>query len=719
MTLARFVVCTIIVLFAAGATGAEGGVVTPELQSALRAGSPGEALPIIVAFEEGETLVVATRSAGRQGKGEVGRALRERSREAQREVRALLRQRGEPYRELWIVNALALEASAETIALLSARPEIIEIRLDGILHLPDIAPAQLHEDAWNLLAVGAPDVWDLGIDGTGVVVAVIDSGVDLDHPALAGRWRETNGWFNPYAAACTPQTCTPCEASADLPCDDVFGHGTAVAGIVVGGEEVDGIPIGVAPGAQWIAAKVFRDDGTASFSAIHSAFQWILEMDEPPHIVNNSWGLGPPGTCNEEFRPAIQALEAAGIAVVSAAGNAGPRASTGVSPGTYPEGLAAGALDRNLALSPFSSRGPGACDDGIFPDLAAPGEGVLSALSGFGALHPFSGTSFAAPHVAGVLALLRQSFPLDVPLGEAQVRRLKRALLETAIDLGEPGPDYGYGMGLVDAEAARSWLADPPTPLLITPPSGFVSFGSTPPGTELSREIAFFNAGQEGVGVVFGELSSPFSLFESDCPEALLPQQQCRAVVRFAPQLTGPFSATLEVRDAPGAPSFDTVFLDGVGNTTPLPAQLLAPTQGAQTGRVVTFRWRTLPDPDGHLTVDTLLVSRSVEFPPEPSGALRPGGPRPLLAGAGTLALAFGGALLVGRNRRLLGALLIVSVLVVMSACGGGSGGVAPEEGDVVEVQRELAPGTYFWKILTEDELGEAASSAVRSFTVQ
>jgi serine protease AprX len=691
---------SIMLLLLVGIVTAQAQVVGPELQKALQAAPPEELFSVIVAFDREETIAAVAQEAGRRGGSEVARTLRSRSARAQGPVRALLHGRGKPFRDLWIINSLALEATPELIELLALRPEVTEIRSDVVLHLPDLQPAQAHTGFWNLEMVGAPELWDRGIDGEGIVIAVIDSGVDIGHPDLAQRWRGgANSWYDPYNDTNQPY--------------DVDGHGTAVTGLIVGGD-FSGTPIGVAPGARWIAAKVFRDDGTATVSVIHSAFQWALDpdgnpdTDDAPHVVNNSWGLGPAGTCNEEFRASIQALQAAGIVVVSAAGNNGPGASTGISPANYPEGLAVGAIDSDLNLAPFSSRGPGACDDFIFPEVTAPGVHVLSALAGSdGRVAPFfSGTSFAAPHLSGVLALLRQGFP------EASTRLLEHAVVESAADLGPEGPDNGYGLGLIDASAAWSWLEAPPS-LLITPYAGFVSFGSVAPGSEARREISFFNAGQEVLTLELISAPGPFSHVETNCPGNLLPDNECRATVRFAPELIGLFSGNLEVRgSAPGS-----VLLEGIGNTPPRPARLLFPDEGAVQETIVTFRWQTFPDPDGHATTDTLLVSRSIEFPDNLAGESQSPG-RVVLAGAGALLLALGAALMLRRDGKRPGALFIAAVMLIIVSCGGG-GDRPVDETAVSEVERELMPGDYFWKVLTEDELGEAVSSEVRTFTVR
>ncbi|MBE0599070.1 MAG: S8 family serine peptidase, partial [Desulfuromonadales bacterium] len=277
----------------------------------------------------------------------------------------------------------------------------------------------------------------------------MDSGVDLNHPDLGPQWRGgSNSWFDPNGEHATPA--------------DRDGHGTAVMGVMVGGS-AGGTAIGVAPDAQWIAVKIFDNGGQASLSGIHRGFQWLLDpdddpdTDDAPDVVNNSWGLeGTPGACidegNADFHDDIQLLKSAGIAVVFAAGNQGPLQDTSLSPGNYQEAYAVGAVDAHQRIADFSGRGPSACDQTVYPELVAPGVGIRSSdltPPGFPPQYLVSsGTSLAAPHVAGALALLRSAFP------GRTAADLEEALQQSARDLGGIGPDNDYGFGLVDAAQA-------------------------------------------------------------------------------------------------------------------------------------------------------------------------------------------------------------------------------------------------------------------------
>jgi len=324
-----------------------------------------------------------------------------------------------------------------------------------------IAPSQVASNPEpNLSVVNAPALWNLGLYGQGIVVANMDSGVDISHPDLSSRWRGgTNSWFDPYGQH--PSTPT-----------DLTGHGTWTMGVTVGGD-AGGTAIGVAPGAQWIAVKIFNDAGSSTATAIHQGYQWLLDPDgnpntsDAPRVVNNSWTFAYPG-CDLEFELDLQSLRAVGILPVFAAGNGGPSASSSYSPANNPSAFAVGATDNNNLVYAYSSRGPSSCGEAstIYPELVAPGVGIHTTdLYGFYA--NATGTSLAAPHVTGGLALLLSAYPDLSAVGQ------EYALKSSAMDLGSVGPDNSYGYGRLDLFAAYQWLnnnPDPtPTPTAVPP----------------------------------------------------------------------------------------------------------------------------------------------------------------------------------------------------------------------------------------------------------
>jgi subtilisin family serine protease len=346
---------------------------------------------------------------------------------------------------LWVTNAVSVTATAGTVRELAARPDVASVTPDAVTVTPAAAPAEP-----NIAAVGAPDLWALGATGQGVVVATLDSGVDTSNPDLAARWRGgSNSWFDPYGQHPASPT-------------DLTGHGTATTGVIVGGED-PGTSYGMAPGATWVAARIFDDRGATSLTAIHQAFQWVLDpdgdpaTDDAPDVVNGSWVLGSGPSCDLSLQPDVQALRASGVLPVFAAGNFGPNASTSASPANYPESFSVGAVDINDAVWGYSSSGPSSCGGRtrVFPDLVAPGVGILAA-DRYGSYQYLSGTSIAAPHVAGALALLLAGHPgLDVT-------RQESSLTASARDLGPAGPDPRYGYGRLDVAAADTWLSAAP-----------------------------------------------------------------------------------------------------------------------------------------------------------------------------------------------------------------------------------------------------------------
>lgn len=427
------------------------GVIAPELARELATRTAGEPVPVIIQFADRVDLRRFTLQDRRQRNSQLERALRDKAERVQRPLRPLLEQYApRNLRQLWLINGIAVSLPAGAIEPLARHPAVGRIQFDAVVPLSTTTPSAPTTAGWNLSAIHAPDVWSLGHTGEGILVANMDTGVDPAHPDLAGKWRGgANSWFDPYGQHATPH--------------DFNGHGTQTMGLMVGGS-ASGSAIGVAPSARWIAARIYDDAGQGTLSNIHLAFQWLMDPDgnpatlDAPDVVNASWGLlgVAPGSCNLEFDEDIRALKAAGTAVVFAAGNEGPVAGSSVSPGNNPGSISAGAVDSGLAIFEQSSRGPSGCDGSIFPTLAAPGVNVVTSDLSAGGLPVYatvSGTSFAAPHVAGTLALLAGAFPA------ATVPQLEAALKDAAQELGTAGADNEYGYGLGDALAAYNLLA--------------------------------------------------------------------------------------------------------------------------------------------------------------------------------------------------------------------------------------------------------------------
>lgn len=424
------------------------GTLDQELKDALQRNSREEAFSVLIRFTKTAdlSLIIAASKADRFKK--VITTLKTHAQRSQKNILSTLaapslKIHTKKITPLWICNGIALTAAPDVIRKLAQLPGAFTITVDKTIELPQTSGASVESAEWNLNIINAPFVWDQGCRGQGVVVATMDSGVDVEHPDLALGYRGgSNSWYDPYGEHATPF--------------DADGHGTQVMGVIAG-RDASGTNIGVAPEAKWIAVKIFNDAGKAAYSAIHAGLQWLLdpdgnpETDDAPDIVNNSWGLNNVGTCEDEFQGDINALRAAGILPMFAAGNSGPGENTSISPANNAGAFSVGATNENDAAEITGSRGPSACTGGIYPTVTAPGVHIYTADLSFGGnlyYTTVSGTSFASPHVAGAAALLLSAFsPLDS--GETEA-----ALNLSAVDLGDAGPDNVFGYGRIDVKAA-------------------------------------------------------------------------------------------------------------------------------------------------------------------------------------------------------------------------------------------------------------------------
>lgn len=436
--------------------GALAGILSADLRATLETAADDELIAVIVRLRKKANLKQFKKLKRTLRRSKIIKALKQEAEADQAEILALLKNKNiKKLRKLWLMNGIAMEATPGVIRLINQQPAVKKIRLDAVLRLSSDDGSSDGNAEWNMGMIQADMLWDEGITGHGAVIASMDSGVDAAHNALAGSYRGgSNSWFDPNGQHSTPF--------------DMDGHGTQTMGVLVGSGGM-----GIAPDAQWVAVKIFDDGGVAPLSAIHAGFQWLLDpddnpaTDDAPDVVNNSWGYNDRvGECFDEFADDIDALRTAGIAVVFAGGNSGPGTDTSISPGNNPGSLAVGAVDSGGQVTSQSSSGPSACGGGVYPHLTAPGLGVLTATLTYGAYPDLtifaSGTSIAAPHVAGALALLRSAEP------EASIEAMEQALLDSAQDAGSAGPDNDYGYGLLQVYGAYRALSgdegDPPPP---------------------------------------------------------------------------------------------------------------------------------------------------------------------------------------------------------------------------------------------------------------
>lgn len=316
--------------------------------------------------------------------------------------------------------------------------------------LPTRAPA----NEWNVDRVNANKVWEKGITGAGITVGVVDTGVDVSHPALKAAYRGTN------ADGTTDHNYNFFDAvQGKKEAYDDQMHGTHVAGTIAGTAVGDKGATGVAPGVKLIASKILSSTGSGTMSGVMKGLEWMLaptdsegknpDPTKAPDIISNSWGTN--NGKDQSFRKLLQSFLAAGITPVFAAGNSGPRGGTVGAPGSSPEVISVAATDKDDKVASFSSRGPSPIKDPSGsdrkPDISAPGALINSTVPG-GGYRVLNGTSMATPAVSGVIALVLSKHK-DLTNDE-----IVKAITTSARDIDATGYDYNTGHGLIDAEKA-------------------------------------------------------------------------------------------------------------------------------------------------------------------------------------------------------------------------------------------------------------------------
>jgi subtilisin family serine protease len=353
----------------------------------------------------------------------------------------------------WITNQIYVQsADASLIASLASFDEVSRIEEEQIVHLNDqpISNSECEESVLaeaNIEKVKAPEAWAAGFDGTGSVIGVIDTGARVTHEALQASYRgSTHSWFNPYA-----QTATPADGN---------GHGTHVTGIVAGSQASG---IGVAPGAKWIACKGLNDQGSGTQSALISCGQFMIcphtyagqnpDCSAAPDAVSNSWGP----VAAAFFQDVINAWRAAKIVPIFAQGASGFCVASSPPAGV----IMVGATTADDGAATFSGGGPAGANGRITPDIVAPGQAIKSAgHTSDTAYVAFSGTSMAAPHVAGLVGILRGKNPgadfdeiYDTITSTAE-RNLKFSGRTCDGIPDDQFPNHSFGWGRIDCLAA-------------------------------------------------------------------------------------------------------------------------------------------------------------------------------------------------------------------------------------------------------------------------
>ncbi|MFJ6434116.1 S8 family serine peptidase [Streptomyces sp. NPDC091416] len=341
----------------------------------------------------------------------------------------------EPVRALESIHGAALKAGKDTARSFwddIARTPTARSLDNGIakLWLDGRVEAALKD---SVPQINAPQAWAEGYDGKGIKVAVLDTGIDIDHPDVKDRVLETRSFV-------------PGEEV-----DDKNGHGTHVASTIAGsGAASDGVNKGVAPAAGLLVGKVLSDEGSGADSGIIEAVEWAKA--EGADVVSMSLGSSIPDDGTDPMSQAVDSLSAdGGPLYVIAAGNAYGPGTIG-SPGSADKALTIAAVDKQDGRADFSSMGPLVRSYGLKPDLSAPGVDINAAASQSvpgieGMYQSMSGTSMATPHVAGAAAIVKERHP------DWSGQRIKEALMTSSKVLPAYTP-YEQGTGRLDVKAA-------------------------------------------------------------------------------------------------------------------------------------------------------------------------------------------------------------------------------------------------------------------------
>ena len=433
-------------------------------------------------------------------------ALAAQARASQAPLRAWLDAQDVDYTAHYLVNMVEVRGDGAVAAALAQRPEVARLvrnpavnglqidthpQWQTLLTLPMRAGAATLP--YGLIDTNADDVWALGFRGQGIVVAGQDTGVVWDHPALQPAYRgwdstamtatHAYNWFDAWGR--DPALDSECPLDPQLPCDDDLfaNHGTHTLGTVVGDATVmSDTVIGMAPDAKWIACRNMRD-GFGTPASYTACFEFFLapypqggdpmtdgKPELAPHVINNSWGCPPSEGCDAaSLRQVVETMRAAGIYVAASAGNGGPGCGTVNSPIALHDAVTSvGAHGSTGALAGFSSRGPVTIDGSLRPkpDLTAPGMSVRSLGRNANVNAYLSGTSMAAPHVAGAVALLWSA----VPTLTNQVELTEQILIKSAVPVSDTAcfcagpaqsPNYSFGYGRLDILGAVTLASEP------------------------------------------------------------------------------------------------------------------------------------------------------------------------------------------------------------------------------------------------------------------
>lgn len=332
-----------------------------------------------------------------------------------------------------IVSVMAATVPEQELARIAQHPLVAYVEADSLVSAVDPLVGDEYGVSWGVAHIGSEAAHSGGITGAGIRVAVLDTGIDCLHEDLDANCRSGANFVEYLGLPFDP----------DNTVDDSWNsHGTGVAGIIAAERNGTGV-VGTAPEAEVHAVKVLDAAGFGSLSWVIAGIEWAVANNM--QIINMSLA----GTEESQaFAETCAAAEAAGLLLVAAAGNTYGGAVT--NPAAYSSVIAVNGTDPEDQPGYFSAIGEEV-------ELAAPGVSILSAARD-NTYAPLSGTSQAAPHVAGVAALILSAGVADLDGdGDRDNRDVRLMLRETAVDLGDPGPDPVFGHGLVNAAAAATY----------------------------------------------------------------------------------------------------------------------------------------------------------------------------------------------------------------------------------------------------------------------
>ncbi|HSE40090.1 MAG TPA: S8 family serine peptidase, partial [Acidobacteriota bacterium] len=333
----------------------------------------------------------------------VYKSLYDTAQQTQAPLKQWLTSRGIQYRSFYIINALLIKAGRDIAEELAKRDDVD--RIEGNPVIRNMIPEPISETKssphspeaieWNITKTKAPDMWNLGYTGQGIVVGGADTGYRWTHNALKGKYRGWDGtnadhdynWHDSVHSGGGS-----CGSNSAAPCDD-NGHGTHTMGTVVG-DDGGSNQVGMAPGAKWIGCRNM-DQGNGTPATYLECFEFFLapypvggnpgqgDPSMAPDVTSNSWSCPPSEGCSAaSLQAAVDAQKAAGIMTVAAAQNSGPSCGTVNDPiGIYASAYTVGSTTNtaNNLLSSFSSRGPADSTNLVKPNIVAPGSNVRSA----------------------------------------------------------------------------------------------------------------------------------------------------------------------------------------------------------------------------------------------------------------------------------------------------------------------------------------------------